>query len=286
MDQETVIFVRRWFSGPRAGSGVVRSFAVMSSILAFAVALLSGTHAAVASRHEFTPQQSDAIRQIVRDYLIKNPEVILEAIEALKAKDQASTEARSRQTIAARRAEIFEDPESPIAGNAQGDVSIVEFFDYRCPYCKKVHSTIQALLRDDKMIRFIYKDWPILGPPSVYASRAALAARSQQKYVEFHAALMETRGSLDEAAVMSAAKSVGLDVDRLKRDMEAQAAKLKGIFARNDELARELGISGTPAFVVGDVVIRGAADLESLKGVVAEFRRRGPRSTRPAPAVQ
>lgn len=280
-----MISLGRLSSDVGAELNIKRCLVVASRTLVLAVvfALLSGVHAAFASRHEFTPQQTDAIRQIMRDYLIKNPEVILEAIEALKAKDQASTEARSKQAVTERRAEIFEDPESPIAGNAQGDVSIVEFFDYRCPYCKKVHSTIQTLLRDDKKIRFIYKDWPILGPPSVYASRAALAARSQKKYIEFHAALMDTRGSLDEAAVMSTAKSVGLDVDLLKRDMEAQAPKFQEIFARTNDLARDLGISGTPAFVVGDVVIRGAASLESLKSVVADLRRRG---SRPPPAVQ
>lgn len=251
----------------------------MARVLAAAAGLflVQGMQIAVGSMHGFTFQQTETIRQIIRDYLVSNPEVILEAIEALKTKEQGNTETRARQVLSARRAEFFEDPGSPITGNPRGDVAIIEFFDYRCPYCKRVHPTIQALLRGDQNIKFIYKEWPILGPPSVYAARAALAARSQGKYVELHAALMDSRGTLDEAAILRAAKSVGLDVDRLAREIEAQISKSEETFARNSDLARSLGISGTPAFVVGDVVIRGAADLESLKKAVDDVRRRASR---------
>jgi protein-disulfide isomerase len=254
------------------GARMVRALAVAAGLF-----FIQGIQIAVGSMHGFTPQQTETVRQIIRDYLVSNPEVILEAIEVLKTKDQGNTETRARQALSARRAEFFEDPGSPVAGNQQGDVAVIEFFDYRCPYCKRVHPTIQALLRDDRNIKFIYKEWPILGPPSVYAARAALAARNQEKYVEFHAALMDTRGTLDEAVILRTAKSIGLDVDRLTREIEAQTSKYEEIFARNSDLARSLGISGTPAFVVGDVVIRGAADLESLKKVVGDVRRRAPR---------
>jgi protein-disulfide isomerase len=237
----------------------------------------AGIPPALSGSHVFTPEQSDAIRAIVREYLTRNPEVILEAIEALKARDQASAEIRAKRVLAARQAELLDDPGSPVTGNPKGDVAVVEFFDYRCPYCKRVHPTIQALLREDKNIRFVYKEWPILGPPSVYAARAALAARSQNRYVEFHGALMEVRGNLDEAAVHRAAAAAGLDVERLKRDMEAQTADLDKIFVRNDDLARSLEITGTPAFVIGDVIVRGATDMESMKKVVADVRRRAPR---------
>lgn len=251
----------------------------MARVFAVAVGLflVQGIHAAAGSVHGFTPQQTESIRKIIRDYLVSNPEVILEAIEALKTKEQGNTESGARQVLSARRAEFFEDPGAPVAGNQQGDVAVIEFFDYRCPYCKRVHPTIQALLRDDRNIKFIFKEWPILGPPSVYAARAALAARNQGKYTEFHAALMDSRGSLDEAAVLRAATSVGLDVDRLKREMESQSSKFQEIFARNGDLARSLGISGTPAFIIGDVVIRGAVDLEAMKNVVGDVRRRASR---------
>lgn len=248
-------------------------------VLLVALGLLAwlGTPVALAGSHGFSPEQTDTIRQIVRDYLVKNPEIILEAIEALKARDQANAETRARQVLATRRAELLDDPGSPVAGNPNGDVAVVEFFDYRCPYCKKAHPTIQALLREDKNIRFVYKEWPILGPSSVYAARAALAARNQNRYIEFHGALMDVRGNLDEAAVLRAAAAAGLDVERLKRDMETQTADLEKIFTRNDDLARSLGITGTPAFVIGDVIVRGATDMESMKKVVADVRRRAPR---------
>lgn len=260
---------------PMSRGPVIRR--VRTLLVAFALLTSSGVPAALGGSHTFTPGQADAIRGIVREYLTKNPEVILEAIEALKARDQADAETRARRVLAARQAELLDEPGSPVAGNPNGDVSVVEFFDYRCPYCKRVHPTIQALLRDDKNLRFVYKEWPILGPPSVYAARAALAARNQNRYVEFHGALMEVRGNLDEAAVLRAAAAAGLNVERLKRDMEAQAADLEKIFARNDDLARSLEITGTPAFVVGDVIIRGATDMESMKKAVADVRRRAPR---------
>jgi protein-disulfide isomerase len=246
-------------------------------LVALGLFLLHGAGPAAGSTHSFTSEQADAIRQIVRDYLIKNPEVIVEAIEALKAKEQADSESRARQTLATRKGELYDDPSSPVAGNPQGDVAIVEFFDYRCPYCKKVHPGIQTLLREDRNIKFVFKEWPILGPPSVLAARAALAARSQGKYVELHAALMETKGALDEAVSLGAAKSAGLDVDRLKRDMNAQSGSAQAIFAKNTELARSLDITGTPAFVVGDIVLRGAADPETMKKAVADVRRRASR---------
>lgn len=256
-----------------------RSFVVQVATLLLAVALSiwSGIPAALAGAHAFTPEQTDAIRAIIREYLTRNPDVILEAIEALKARDQADAESRARRALVSRQADLLNDPGSPVAGNPKGDVTIVEFFDYRCPYCKRVHPTIQALLRDDKNLRFVYKEWPILGESSVYAARAALAARSQGKYISFHGALMEVRGNLDEAAVHRAAAAAGLDDSQLKRDMEAQAAELDQIFARNNDLARSLGITGTPAFVIGDVIIRGATDMDSMRKVVADVRRRTPR---------
>lgn len=246
-------------------------------VVALGVFLAPMMNEAAANTHNFTPGQTDAIRQIIRDYLVSNPEVILEAIEALKQKDQANAEVRARRVLTARKADLFDDPGSPVGGNPQGDVAVVEFFDYRCPYCKRVHPDIVRLLRDDRNVKFVYKEWPILGPPSVYAARAALASRVQGKYVEFHAALMEVKGSLDEAAVLGAAASVGLDVDRLKRDIEAQSGSFREIFARNDDLARNLDITGTPAFVIGDVVIRGAANLEAMRKAVADVRRRASR---------
>jgi protein-disulfide isomerase len=244
------------------------------AVLAFVALLALSPPHAWAGQHELSPAQSDAVRQIIREYLINNPEVILEAIEALKRREEAGAEAKVQRALRERRDELFNDPDSPVGGNPQGDVTLVEFFDYRCPYCKRVHPDLQALMQEDRNLRFIYKEWPILGAESVFAARAALAARAQGKYHAFHAALMEVRGTLTEAIVLGAAKTAVLDVDQLKRDIAAQKEKTEASFARTSDLAAALEIRGTPAFVIGDLVIRGAIGMEDLKKVIADVRSR------------
>lgn len=214
--------------------------------------------------------QVEAIERIVRDYLLRHPEVLLEAMENLEKKREAQARADARTTIAERRDELLRDPDSPVAGNAQGDVTIVEFFDYRCPYCKQVVGPLAQLLKDDAKLRFVYKEFPILGPDSVTAARAALAARKQNKYHEMHRALMAAR-ALDEASVMRIATEQGLDVARLKSDMAG--SDIDRMLDRNLRLARALNVNGTPAFVVGETMVPGAVDLPTLKALVAEARK-------------
>jgi protein-disulfide isomerase len=210
-----------------------------------------------------------AIERIVRDYLLKNPEVILEAIENLEKKRTENAQGAAKAAIAERRAELVDDPDSPIAGNPNGDIAIIEFFDYRCPYCKQVVPTLAQLLKEDPKLRLVHKELPILGPDSVVATRAALAARKQNKYHPMHAALMRTR-ALDEASILKLAAEQGLDTARLKADM--QSAETDEIIERNRRLARALNITGTPAFIIGDALVPGAIDLRALKSLVAEAR--------------
>jgi protein-disulfide isomerase len=150
-------------------------------------------------------------------------------------------------------------------------VTIVEFFDYRCPYCKQVLPSLQALLKEDQKLRFLYKEMPVLGPQSVTAAHAALAAQRQGKYEAFHNAMMATKGQITDETVYKVAGSVGLDVDRLKQDMSApdvgQALKT------NLALATELNIRGTPGFIVGNHIVPGAIDLEALRNMVADARK-------------
>lgn len=172
--------------------------------------------------------------------------------------------------IAARRDEIYNDPEAPVGGNPQGDVTIVEFFDYNCPYCRQVASVLDELVQTDPNIRLVYKEFPILGPNSTFAARAALAARKQGKYLEFHSALMMGRRVADEAAVLEFARIAGLDIDRLKADMEDPA--IGAILERNLSLADALHISGTPAFVIADEIYPGAAELADFQRLIAAAR--------------
>jgi protein-disulfide isomerase len=217
-----------------------------------------------------TPEEVEQFRKVIRDYLLSHPEVIVEAINELEKRDLAAAADAQRQTIAERHAELFEDSGAPIAGKPDGSVTIVEFFDYKCPYCKGVAPDLMKTIDADGDVRLVFKEFPILGPQSVHAAKAALAANRQGKYLEFHEALMGVKGDLDEATVFATAKSVGLDVERLKADMEAP--EIAAAIDRNHALAAALRINGTPAFVVGDEVIPGAIPMDEMKKLIEAAR--------------
>ena len=235
-------------------------------------ALLALTPAIPAAAAEFTSDQRQAIEGIIRDYLQKNPEALLDALQAAKDKMEGEAHEKAAAVLAARRHEVFDDPDAPVAGNPKGNTSLVEFFDYRCPYCKQVEPSLDALLEEDRQLRFVYKEFPVLGPESVSAARAALAARKQDKYNVMHHALMALKGNIDEAALFRVASSVGLDVDRLKRDMAAP--DIDRMLKANIALAGALDIRGTPGFVIGNEIVPGAISLEALKHLIDTARRK------------
>lgn len=220
----------------------------------------------------FTPDQVQSIEQIVRDYLMRHPEVILEAVDALEQKRKTETEQAQRAAIGERRAAIFEDASAPSLGPAGADVTLVEFFDYKCPYCKQMTAPMMRMLQDDKNLRIVFKELPILGPDSLVAARAALAAQRQGKYQPMHEALMRSRGTLDEATVLRIAGEIGLDAKRLKADMDAP--DIAQALERNRKLARDLQITGTPAFIIGNRLIPGAVDPDTLAKLIAEARQK------------
>jgi len=237
--------------------------------LGVGVAALPAVSAAAA---EFSPEQRREIEAIVRDYLTKNPEAMLDALQAAKDRMESQSHDKVAAALVARRHEVLEDPDTPVAGNPQGDVSLVEFFDYRCPYCKQVEPALEALLREDPKLRFVYKEFPVLGPESVTAARAALASRKQGKYDAFHRDLMALKGHFDEAAVFQAARTAGLDLEHLKRDMAAP--EIDRMLKANLELAEALDIRGTPGFVIGDEIVPGAILLPALKHLPATARKK------------
>jgi len=218
-------------------------------------------------------KSSEEIERIIRDYLLKNPEIVIEAIEAYKKKAEEADRVAVARVLKDQRETIRNDPSSPVGGNPKGDVTVVEFFDYRCGVCKRVHDTVAELVRTDGKIRHVYKEWPILGPQSVAAARAALAARNQGKYILFHDALMQHRGRMGTDEIFGIAKRVGLDPDRLRKDMGSP--EIDTILRRNYELAEALKINGTPSFVIGDELIPGAMDLNGLRSVVRKARKKG-----------
>jgi protein-disulfide isomerase len=212
----------------------------------------------------------DAFEHRVRDYLMDHPEVILEAINRLEARQHAEEESAGQEVVKQRAEEIFRDPDSPVVGNPNGDVTLVEFFDYNCPYCRQMGPVMAQAEAADPKLRIVYKEFPILGPNSVFAAKVALAAHRQGKYGEFHKALMQVRGVTDDARALAVAGQVGLDTERLKTDM--RDATIQDIIDRNLALAQALHINGTPGFVVGDRILAGATDLKSLQSAIQEAR--------------
>ena len=202
--------------------------------------------------------------------LMQIPDVSTKALRG--AKGELYRQADASDVLTDRQSEIFDDPATPVGGNPHGDVTIVEFFDYRCPYCKQVQPALQALLDQDHKLRFIYKEMPVLGPASVLAARAALAARRQGKYETFHAAMMGTKGQIGADTVDKIAEAVDLDVNWLKQDM-ASPEFLQTLKA-NVALAHALNIHGTPGFIIGNHIVAGAAlNLDVLKNMIAAARK-------------
>jgi len=166
---------------------------------------------------------------------------------------------------------LYNDPTSFVAGNPQGDVTIVEFFDYKCGYCKRAVDSLMKVVEEDGNVRLVLKEFPILGEESVQASLAAIAALSQgERYLDFHIALLRTRGALDTDKIMQVAREAGLDTKRLKRDMASDEAQ--AVIDRSYELARQIGIDGTPAFIIADKLVPGALPEARLKELIAEAR--------------
>lgn len=211
-----------------------------------------------------------AIQEIVREYLISNPEVLEEAMRALHAKREAARRKVVRTVIGRNRAAIFSHPMSPVSGNPKGDVTLVEFFDYQCGYCKRSLKPMKDLLASDRKLRVVWKEFPILGPVSRFAARAAMAADKQGRYLDFHVAVMGAPAKLTEASVIATAGRLGLDVERLRRDMRDPA--IENYLDETIGLARKLGITGTPAFVIGDTVVPGAVGAGHLRKLVADVR--------------
>ena len=223
-----------------------------------------------------TPTGPDrgAIEAIVRDYLLANPEIIDEALGLLQMKRQAEERARTQAAIRENDEALRAHPMSPVSGNAQGDITLVEFFDYQCGYCKRALATMETMLETDANLRIVWKEFPILGPVSMIAARAAMAADRQGRYLPFHLALMRAP-ELSEERVFEIAGETGLDIDRLLRDMEDPA--IDAYIEETSALARKLGIGGTPAFVVGDNLIPGVIDAARLNALVAAAREGGNR---------
>jgi protein-disulfide isomerase len=239
------------------------------------VALAAAPAGLASAQRGFDDAQRAEIVGILRDALRSDPSILREALEGLEAADRREREGLGRAAIAAHAEALFRDPADPSKGNPQGAVTIVEFFDPRCGYCKQMRPVVEDLLRRQRDVRWVMKDLPILGPSSVQASRALLAAQRQNRYAELHDAVMKLREDPAEPVLKREAERVGLDWARLRRDMDDPA--IQGRIEANTRLAQALRVEGTPAMVVGGALVPGAVDLASLERLVAEARTRPPR---------
>jgi protein-disulfide isomerase len=244
--------------------------ALFASLLAATMLL-----APAASAQSFSDDQKQAIEGIIKDYLLKHPEVVQDAMSALEKKQQEADAEKARTTIKDNNATLFNSPHQVVLGNPQGSVTVVEFFDYNCGYCKRALPDMLTLLKTDSNIRFVLKEFPVLGEGSVEAAHVAVAARMQdptgKKYIEFHQKLLGGRGPADKAHALAAAKEVGFDMTRIEKDMNSD--EVKATIDENMKLADALGVSGTPSYVVGSELVVGAVGLDALKEKLAAAQK-------------
>jgi protein-disulfide isomerase len=252
------------------------SFRSLSALaLAFGLGIASPVLAQDAAA-PFTDAQRTAIEGIVKDYLIKNPDVLQEVL-AEAEKRQVETQ-RLAQTAALKEARdlLLKGQHDVVAGNPAGDVTLIEFFDYNCGYCRKALGDVQALIKSDPKLRVVIKDFPVLGPESLEASEVAMAVAQQikgDKLFDYHQKLLESKGRVNGAKAIQVAKEMGLDTAKLQKDMASP--EVKAAIAENRGLGDRLGLSGTPAFIVGDEVIPGAVGVDPMRKTITDVRQCG-----------
>lgn len=239
-------------------------------ILAACFAFLGPSLLQTSSAQAAEPLTKTQIEEIVRETLLNNPEIVIEAIEAYRAQQEAAELAQRDAAFKALKGQLFNDPETPDNAAESYDVTIVEFFDYQCHYCKKIHPDLASVLASDSKIRVLYKEFPILGPASVTAARAAFAAEQQGRYLDFHNALMDLRGALSEDRIFRLAGDLGLDTTKLRVDMQSPEIERK--IQKNHRLANELGVTGTPAMFVGETFVPGYVDEARLRQLISDAR--------------
>ena len=185
----------------------------------------------------------------------------------------AAGSARAEDDNVLTEAQVLRDPDIPVIGNPKGDITIVEWFDYNCPYCRKLAPELRQVVQDDGKVRLVLKDWPILGPVSKVASRMALAAKYQDKFEAAHEAMISVNSRITEPRIAELLSGAGLDMDRLKKDLDANAKAIDAIMARNNEQALAFGFNGTPSFIVGKYRVPGVLSMDQFEQVIADARK-------------
>ena len=224
---------------------------------------------------KFSADQKKEIEQIVKSYLVANPEIFVDIQNALEEKMEKEQTEKLKAAISQNSAEIYRERNASVGGNPDGDITVVEFFDYNCGYCKRGLHDVVKLVETDPKVRVVFKELPILSRGSEEASRVALAAQRQGKYWELHKAMLGAKGQMNEAAALQIAEKLGLDMDKLKKDMASPEVKAE--VEKSQALAKKMGVNGTPHFLIGDRAIAGAPEdlYDQLERNVTELRKQG-----------
>jgi len=237
-------------------------------------ALLAGPLCAPTRAQSFSSQQRGEIEGIIKDYLMSHPELLQDVLAELEKRQTAADAEKHNAALKEYSEVIFSSPRQVTLGNTQGDVTVVEFFDYNCGYCKRAMNDMMELLNTDLKLRFVLKEFPVLGDGSVQAAHVAAAARMQdktgKKYLEFHLKLLGGRGPADKARALAVAKEVGFDMARIEKDMSSPEVRAQ--LEESFKLAEALGLNGTPSYVVGNEVVIGAVGLNTLREKVNTAR--------------
>lgn len=241
---------------------ILRSFAAAAAVLLAALSLPQP-----AAAQSISPAQRTEIEAIIKDYLLKHPEVLQEASAELEKRQAVAEAAKHQAAVKDNAKALFNSSRQVVLGNPQGDVTMVEFFDYNCGYCKRALADMMDLLKTDPKLRVVLKEFPVLGEGSVEAARVSVAARMQdksgKKFLDFHHKLLSNRGQIGRTQAQAAAKDAGFDMGRMEKDMAGDEPK--ATLEESFKLADALGLSGTPSYVIGSEVVVGAVGLPALK---------------------
>lgn len=227
-----------------------------------------------------SPADRGEVEKIIKEYLLQNPEVLRDAFMELQRRQQAAEAKERADAVSANRALIYDSPRGVVVGNPKGDVAVVEFFDYNCGYCKRALADMDALLKADPKLKFVMKEFPVLGPGSVEAAKISIAVRMQDKqgtkYLDFHRRLLNGRGEANRERALAAAKEAGLSIAQIENDLKSE--EIEATLLESMVLADALGISGTPSYVIGDEVVAGAVGAQALKQRIDAVRKCGGKS--------
>lgn len=242
----------------------------IAALVLLALSFLGWHNTSWAEGFSFDKAQTEIIEGIIRTYLLEHPELVVEVTAKLHEREEVARQVMIRANLNKLRADLEHDRKTPVLGNPDGNVTIVEFYDYRCGYCKVVYRPLIELIKEDSHIKLVLKDLPLLGPDSYTVAKAALAAHAQNKYAAFMEAGMAHRGLFDSETINAIVQRIGLDMVQFRKDLDG--AELDQQLEKNRNLARVLDLAGTPVFIIGDMVVPGALSEGKMRELVARAR--------------